>query len=81
MTTSSAERRLSAIMAADIVGYSRLIEADEAATLDAIAALRTEVIDPIFVEFKGRVVKTMGDGAILEFASVVDAALYVVDRA
>ena len=63
-----AERRLSAIMAADIVGYSRLIEADEAATLAAITALRAQVIDPLLAEYKGRVVKLMGDGAIVEFA-------------
>jgi TolB-like protein/class 3 adenylate cyclase len=72
------ERRLSAIVAADIVGYSRLIEADEAATLAAIGALRTQVIDPLLVEYKGRVVKLMGDGVIVEFASVVDAVLCAV---
>jgi TolB-like protein/class 3 adenylate cyclase len=72
------ERRLSAIVAADIVGYSRFIEADEAATLAAITALRTQVIDPVLAEYKGRVVKLMGDGMIVEFASVVDAVLCAV---
>ncbi|MGH6931992.1 MAG: adenylate/guanylate cyclase domain-containing protein, partial [Dongiaceae bacterium] len=78
MTTARAERRLSAIMAADIVGYSRLIEANEAATLADIAALRAQVIEPLLAEYKGRVVKTMGDGVIVEFGSVVDAVLCAV---
>jgi class 3 adenylate cyclase len=73
-----AERRLSAILAADIVGYSRLIEADEAATLAAITALRAQVVDPLLGEFKGRVVKSMGDGAIVEFGSVVDSVACAV---
>ncbi|MER8575314.1 tetratricopeptide repeat protein [Mesorhizobium sp. M1338] len=65
-------------MAADIVGYSRLMEADEAATLGAIKALRVEVIDPLLNEHKGRVVKLMGDGALVEFHSVVDAVACAV---
>ncbi len=64
-----AERRLAAILAADIVGYSRLIEQDEAATLAAIKALREQAIDPLLAEHKGRIVKLMGDGAIVEFAA------------
>src|SRR4051794_13278903 len=72
------ERRLVAILAADIVGYSRLIEADEAATLAAIEGLREQAIDPLLAEHKGRVVKLMGDGAIVEFASVVDAVACAV---
>lgn len=70
-------RRLAAIMAADIVGYSRLMEADEAATLAAIKDLRCAVIDPLLVEHHGRIVK-MGDGAIVEFGSVVDAVACAV---
>jgi TolB-like protein len=66
-------RRLAAIMATDIVGYSRLIEADEKATLAAIRSLRSDVIDPAIAEHNGRIVKLMGDGAIVEFGSVVDA--------
>jgi class 3 adenylate cyclase len=66
------ERRLAAIMAADIVGYSRLVEADEDTTLSAIQALRSHVIDPLLTQYTGRIAKLMGDGAI-EFASVVDA--------
>jgi hypothetical protein len=60
MTTVRVERRLAAIMAADIVGYSRLIETDEARTLAAIRILRSEVMDPLFAEHKGRIVKLMG---------------------
>ncbi len=72
------ERRLAAVLAADIVGYSRLIEQDEAATLAAIKALRQQAIDPLLAEHKGRIVKLMGDGAIVEFASVVDAVACAV---
>lgn len=76
--TARTERRLAAILAADVVGYSRLVEADEAATLAAIKALRQEVIDPLLAEHHGRIVKLMGDGAIVEFASVVDAVACAV---
>ena len=72
------ERRLAAILAADIVGYSRLVEADEAATLAAIKSLREQAIDLLLAEHKGRIVKLMGDGAIVEFASVVDAVACAV---
>ena len=72
------ERRLAAILAADIVGYSRLIEQDEAATLEAIKDLRREVIDPLLAGHHGRIVKLMGDGAIAEFGSVVDAVACAV---
>jgi len=67
------ERRLVAILAADIVGYSRLVEQDEAATLAGIKNLRREVIDPLLTQHHGRIVKLTGDGAIVEFGSVVDA--------
>ena len=69
----SQTRRLAAILAADVAGYSRLIEADEEGTLGRLRALRTEVIDPKIAEHKGRIVKTTGDGTLVEFASVVDA--------
>ena len=72
------ERRLAAIMATDIVGYSRLIEADEMGTLDAIKALRSRIIDPLIADHKGRIVKLIGDGAIVEFGSVVDAVVCAV---
>jgi adenylate cyclase len=67
------ERRLAAIMAVDIVAYSRLIETNEARTLTAIRALRSEVVEPLIADHRGRIVKLMGDGAIVEFVSVVDA--------
>ncbi len=67
------ERRLAAILAADVVGYSRLMEADEVATLNALRAHRDEVITPAVERHHGRVVKLMGDGTLMEFASVVDA--------
>ncbi len=67
------ERRLAAILAADVAGYSRLIEADEEGTLGRLKALRAEIIDPKIAEHKGRIVKTTGDGLLVEFASVVDA--------
>src|SRR5580704_13433514 len=67
------ERRLAAILAADVVGYSRLIEADEEGTLGRLKALRAEVVDPKISRHHGRIVKTTGDGLLVEFASVVDA--------
>jgi len=73
------ERRLAAVVAADIFGYSRLMEADEAGTVAQIKALRTEVIDPKITEYRGRIVKTTGDGMLLEFASVTDAVQCNVD--
>ena len=72
------DRRLAAIMAADIVGYSRLIETDEAGTLAAIRAIRCEILEPLTAEYRGRLVKLMGDGAIVEFGSVVDATFCAV---
>src|SRR5262245_50331897 len=70
---NAVERRLVAILVADIVGYSRLVEQDEAGTLAAMKALRREVIDPLLAQHHGRIVKLTGDGAIVEFGSVVDA--------
>ncbi len=67
------ERRLAAILAADIVGYSRLIAGDEAGTLASLKALRRDFIEPLIAENRGRVVKLMGDGFLVEFASAVDA--------
>src|SRR5579863_2922292 len=73
MAEERVERRLTAILAADVAGYSRLIGADEEGTLAALRALRRELIDPGIAEHQGRVVKTTGDGLLVEFASVVDA--------
>ena len=67
------ERRLAAILAADVVGYTRLMGADEAGTLRRLTELREQVLEPLIAEHHGRVVKLMGDGLLLEFASVVDA--------
>src|SRR5271165_5986635 len=67
------ERRLAAILAADVAGYSRLIKADEEGTLGRLKVLRAEVIDPKIASHHGRIVKTTGDGLLVEFASVVDA--------
>ena len=69
----SQTRRLAAILAADVAGYSRLIEGDEEGTLGRLKALRAEIIDPKIAGHKGRIVKTTGDGLLVEFASVVDA--------
>jgi len=66
-------RRLAAILAADVAGYSRLMGADEEGTLERLKALRRELIDPKLAEHHGRIVKTTGDGLLVEFASVVDA--------
>lgn len=73
------ERRLAAILAADVVGFSRLTEADEEGTLLRLKRLRTEVLDPKFAEHHGRIVKLMGDGLLAEFASVVDAVRCAVE--
>jgi adenylate cyclase len=67
------QRRLAAILAADVVGYARLMEHDEAGTLERLKACRRDILDPRIAEYRGRVVKLMGDGALVEFASVVDA--------
>ena len=67
------ERRLAAILAADVAGYSRLMGADEEGTLERLKALRRELLDPKIAEHHGRIVKTTGDGLLVEFASVVDA--------
>ena len=67
------ERRLAAILAADVVGYSRLMAGDETGTHARLKALRQDFIEPKIAEHRGRMVKLMGDGALVEFASVVDA--------
>jgi len=73
------ERRLAAIVAADVVGYSRLIRADEEATLTALRSLREELIEPRIEQHHGRIVKLMGDGILIEFSSVVDAVACSAD--
>ena len=73
MSDARVERRLAAILAADVAGYSRLMGVDEEGTLAALKACRRELIDPKMAEHRGRIVKTTGDGALVEFASAVDA--------
>jgi TolB-like protein/class 3 adenylate cyclase len=68
------ERRLSAVLAADVVGYSRMMGADEEGTLARLKAIRKTLVDPTIAAHRGRIVKTTGDGVLVEFASVVDAA-------
>jgi len=67
------ERRLAAILAADVVGYSRLMQADEAGTLAILKSRRTEILQPLVAKHRGRIVKDMGDGVLVEFASAVNA--------
>ncbi len=73
MARQGVERRLAAILSADVVGYSRLMSVDEAGTLAALKAHRAECIDLEIASHSGRIVKLMGDGALVEFSSVVDA--------
>jgi class 3 adenylate cyclase len=79
VTSEQVERKLAAILAADIVGYSRLMAADEEGTLSRLKAARRELIDPKIKEHRGRIIKTTGDGMLAEFASVVDAVRCAVD--
>src|SRR5205085_10595001 len=72
------ERRLAAILAADVAGYSRLMGLDEAGTLARLKTLRRDLIDPAVAEHKGRIVKTTGDGLLVEFPSVVEAVACAV---
>jgi len=73
------ERRLAAILASDVVGYSRLMEADEAGTLARLRSVRQELIDPGITKCKGRVIKTTGDGMLVEFQSVIEAVRCAAD--
>ena len=73
------ERRLAAILAADVAGYSRLMNKDEEGTHAAFVALRREATDPRIAEHRGRIVKSTGDGLLVEFASVVDAVRCAVE--
>ena len=79
MSGRRVERRLAAILALDVVGYSRLMGADEEGTLAALKAIRRELGDPKIKEHRGRIVKTTGDGLLIEFASVVDAVRCAVE--
>lgn len=79
MAQDREQRRLAAILVADVVGYSRLMGADESGTLSVLRAHRSEIIDPKISDYRGRIVKTMGDGLLVEFPSVVDAVQCAID--
>jgi len=80
MVKTRVERRLAAILAADVAGYSRLIGADEEGTLARFKAIRGELVDPKIDEHYGRIVKTTGDGLLAEFSSVIDALRCAIER-
>jgi class 3 adenylate cyclase len=73
------QRRLSAILSADVVGYSRLVHHDEAGTIAALQGLLKNMVKPTLERFDGRVVKLMGDGLLAEFPSVIDAAEFAIE--
>ena len=73
------ERRLAAVLAADVAGYSRLMGADEEGTLARLKAVRKALVDPTIAKHRGRIVKTTGDGMLVEFASAVDAVRCAVE--
>jgi len=79
MAEGRVERRLAAILAADVAGYSRLMGTGEEATLAALKACRRELIDPKIADYRGRIVKTTGDGALVEFPSAVDAVRCAIE--
>jgi adenylate cyclase len=79
LSTERVERRLTAILAADVAGYSRMMGADEEGTLERLKAHRREFVDPKIKEHRGRIVKTTGDGMLVEFPSVVDAVRCAVE--
>ena len=79
MAVTTATRRLAAILAADVAGYSRLMGADEEGTLAQLKAHRSDLVDPKIRDHQGRIVKTTGDGMLVEFASVVNALRSAID--
>ena len=79
MAEERVQRRLAAILAADVVGYSRLMELDEAGSMAALKARRKEVLEPLVARHQGRIFKVIGDGVLLEFASAVNAVQCAID--
>jgi adenylate cyclase len=73
MAAAPSERKLTVVVVADVVGYSRLAAADEEGTIARLRQLRSELVGPAVARHRGRIVKTMGDGFLIEFPSVVDA--------
>src|SRR5262245_66017523 len=79
MAENPVQRRLAAILAADVVGYSRLMGQDEAGTLAALKARRKDVLEPVVARHRGRIFKVMGDGVLVEFGSAVNAVQCAVE--
>ena len=79
MVNAHVERHLAAILAADVAGYSRLMGVDEEGTHAALKVYRREIIDPKITEHRGRIVRIIGDGLLVEFASVIAAVRWAVD--
>jgi adenylate cyclase len=79
VTAERMDRRLAAVLAADVAGYSRLMGSDEEGTLDRLKAVRKALVDPTIAKHRGRIVKTTGDGLLVEFSSAVDAARGAVE--
>jgi class 3 adenylate cyclase len=79
MAEERLQRRLAAILSADVVGYSRLMGIDEAGTLARLKAMRRDFFDPLITAHSGRTFKLMGDGALVEFASAVDAVTCAIE--
>src|SRR6478609_2755033 len=79
LTDERVERRLAAVLAADVAGYSRLMGLDEEGTLARLKSVRKAIVDPVITSHRGRIVKTTGDGMLVEFASAVDAARSAVE--
>ena len=73
------QRRLAAVLAADVVGYGRMMEADEAETLAALKERRRNILNPLVARHHGRIIKVMGDGVLVEFASAVNAVQCAID--
>src|SRR5476651_93872 len=79
LTGERVQRRLAAVLAADVAGYSRLMGVDEEGTLARLKAVRKALVDPTITSHRGRIVKTTGDGMLVEFASAVDAVRCAVE--
>ena len=79
MAEQRSQRRLAAVLFADVVGYSRLMEADEAGTLAALKERRKDILEPVVKTHGGRIVKLMGDGVLVEFGSAVNAVTGAID--
>src|SRR5689334_4829378 len=79
MAEERTQRRLAAIVSADVVGYSRLVESDEAGTVAALKERRKTILTPLVAHHQGRIIKVMGDGVLVEFASAVNAVQCAIE--